>query len=79
MSVVICILAVIVYFHFFGEVNDKLKEKDESIERELPKFVRAIVQGLKTEKDVIKLLENYGEIAGKGLQYDIEVLILDLK
>ena len=79
MSVVICILAVIVYFHFFGEVNDKLKEKDECIERELPKFVRAIVQGLKTEKDVIKLLENYGEIAGKGLQYDIEVLILDLK
>ena len=27
MSVVICILAVIVYFHFFGEVNDKLKER----------------------------------------------------
>ncbi len=37
------------------------------------------MQGLKTEKDVIKLLENYSTIAGKGLQYDIEVLVLDLK
>lgn len=27
MAVVVCILAVIVYFHFFGEVNDRLKEK----------------------------------------------------
>lgn len=49
------------------------------IESELPKFIRAIVQGLKTEKDVIKLLESYSTIAGKGLQYDIEVLVLDLK
>ena len=73
MAVVVCILAVIVYFHFFGEVNDRLKEKDELIESELPKFIRAIVQGL------IKLLESYSTIAGKGLQYDIEVLVLDLK
>ena len=79
MAVVVCILAVIVYFHFFGEVNDRLKEKDELIESELPKFIRAIVQGLKTEKDVIKLFESYSTIAGKGLQYDIEVLVLDLK
>ncbi len=66
-------------FSLFGEVNDRLKEKDELIESELPKFIRAIVQGLKTEKDVIKLLESYSTIAGKGLQYDIEVLVLDLK
>jgi hypothetical protein len=79
MTAVVCVLAIIVYFHFFGEVNDRLKEKDELIERELPKFIRAIVQGLKTEKDVIKLLETYGTIAEKGLQYDIEVLVLDLK
>lgn len=79
MVAVICIMAVIVYLHFFGEVNDKLKEKDRLIESELPKFIRAIVQGLKTEKDVIKLLESYSTIADKGLQYDIEVLIMDLK
>lgn len=79
MAVVVCILAVIVYFHFFGEVNDRLKEKDELIESELPKFIRAIVQGLKTEKDVIKLLESYSTIAGKGLQYDIEVLVLEFE
>lgn len=76
---VIAVLAVIVYFNFFGEVKDKLKEKDRQIEGELPKFIRAIVQGLKTEKDVIKLLETYDTIAGKGLKYDIEMLIMDLK
>lgn len=79
MLPIAAVLAVIVYFHFFGEVKDKLKEKDKQVEGELPKFIRAIVQGLKTEKDVIKLLETYDTIAGGGLKYDIEVLIMDLK
>lgn len=79
MLPVSAILAVVVYFHFNGEIKDKLKAKDRLIEAELPKFVRAIVQGLKTEKDVIKLLETYQTIAGDGLRYDIEVLIMDLK
>lgn len=73
------VLAVVVYFHFNGEINDRLKAKDRLIEAELPKFVRAIVQGLKTENDIIKLLETYQTIAGEGLKYDIEVLIMDLK
>lgn len=79
MSFVAFILGVVVYFHFSGEVKDKLKAKDRLIEAELPKFIRAIVQGLKTEKDIIKLLETYQTIAGSGLKYDIEVLIMDLK
>ena len=79
MLPVSAILAVLVYFHFNSEIKDRLKAKDRLIEAELPKFVRAIVQGLKTEKDVIKLLETYQTIAGDGLRYDIEVLIMDLK
>ncbi|GEM_PF-434600 len=79
MLPVSAILAVIVFFHFHGEVKDKLNDKDKMIEAELPKFIRAIVQGMKTEKDIIKLLETYETIAGKGLKYDIEVLIMDLK
>lgn len=79
MSVVAIILGVVVYFHFNGEIKDKLKAKDKLIEAELPKFIRAVVQGLKTEKDIIKLLETYQTIAGPGLKYDIEVLIMDLK
>lgn len=79
MSLVAVILGVVVYFHFQGEIKDKLKAKDRLIEAELPKFIRAIVQGLRTEKDIIKLLETYQTIAGDGLKYDIEVLIMDLK
>ena len=79
MSIVAVILGIVVYFHFQGEMNDKLKVKDKMIEAELPKFIRAIVQGLRTEKDIIKLLETYQTIAGDGLKYDIEVLIMDLK
>ena len=79
MLPVVIILAVIIYLHFFNEYKDRLKEKDKMIESELPRFVRAMVQGLKKEKDVIKLLEIYEPIAGKGMRYDIEVLIMDLK
>lgn len=73
------ILGVVVFFHFHGEIKDRLKNKDKLIEAELPKFIRAIVQGLKTEKDIIKLLETYQTISSVGLKYDIEVLIMDLK
>lgn len=79
MLPVVVILSVIVYYHFHGEIKDKLKAKDKLIEGELPKFIRAIVRGLKTQPDIIKLLEIYVTIAGKGLEYDIEVLIVDLK
>lgn len=79
MAFISVILAVVVFFHFHSEIKDKLKEKDKLIERELPKFVRAIVQGSKTERDIIKLLETYETIAGAGLKYDISVLIMDLK
>jgi len=79
MSIVSVVLGVVVFFHFQGEIKDKLKAKDKLIEAELPKFIRAIVQGLRTEKDIIKLLETYQTIAGDGLKYDIEVLIMDLK
>lgn len=73
------ILAVIIYLHLIGEVKDKLKAKDRLIESELPRFVRAIVQGLQTEPDIIKLFENYLSIARSGLQYDLEILVMDLK
>ena len=79
MLIVMAILAVVIYFRFIGEADDKLKAKDALIESELPKFIRAVVQGLKTEKDIIKLLETYESIAEKGMRYDIEVLIIDLK
>ena len=73
------IFGIVMFFHFQSEIKDKLKAKDRLIEAELPKFIRAIVQGLRTEKDIIKLLETYQTIAGEGLRYDIEVLIMDLK
>lgn len=79
MKYISVILGIVVFFHFHGEIKDKLKVKDKLIEAELPKFIRAIVQGLKTEKDIIKLLETYQTISGQGLKYDIEVLIMDLK
>lgn len=79
MKYIAVVLAVVVFFHFHGEIKDRLKIKDRLIEAELPKFIRAIVQGLRTEKDIIKLLETYQTISGDGLKYDIEVLIMDLK
>lgn len=72
-------LAVIIYLHLMGEVKDKLKAKDKLVEAELPRFVRAIVQGMRTEPDIIKLFENYLSIARPGLQYDLEILVMELK
>ena len=57
------------------------KEKDELYrKRELPKFVRAIVQGLKTEKDCYKAVGKlWRQLQARDFNMILRFLILDLK
>ena len=57
----IVILAVAVYFRETGKADEKMREKREAIEQELPRFVATVEQELKTSRDVLSIMENYKE------------------
>lgn len=86
---VILIFSVIVYFHFMTDLKDKLKEKKELIELELPSFVRSILYKLddmrgSNEKtvvqvDLIQIFEDYLKVSSEVFYYDIAVLIMEMK
>ncbi|WP_242824986.1 MULTISPECIES: hypothetical protein [unclassified Dehalobacter] len=85
----ILIFSVVVYFHFMTDLKDKLKEKKELIEIELPSFVRSILYKLEdvrgsnentvVQVDLIQIFEDYLKVASEVFYYDIAVLIMEMK
>lgn len=57
------------------DVNQRLKEKDAEIRKELPKFVSTIIVSLRSEKNIIKIIESYIKDARPALRSDLEVLL----
>ncbi|EQB20486.1 MULTISPECIES: hypothetical protein [Dehalobacter] len=85
----ILIFSVVIYFHFMTDLKDKLKEKKELIEIELPSFVRSILYKLEdvrgsnentvVQVDLIQIFEDYLKVASEVFYYDIAVLIMEMK
>lgn len=57
------------------EANQRLKEKDAEIKKELPKFISTIIVSLRSEKNIIKVIEAYIKDARPALRSDLEVLL----
>lgn len=72
-------VSIIVYLASVDKLNDKLKERNEQIMKELPTFIRTYNNALKQSKDFLKFVINYREIAKPNFHYDLDVLITDLK
>lgn len=56
---VFIILAVAIYFRENGKADEKMREKRDAIEQELPRFVATVEQELKTSRDVLSIMENF--------------------
>lgn len=57
----------------------KLKKLRAGMEREIPRFAATIAEGLKTERNVLKLLIGYREVAGKTFGKELDKTIADMK
>ena len=75
----IVILAVAVYFRETGKADEKMREKREAIEQELPRFVATVEQELKTSRDVLSIMENYKKHAGVHFSYELDVTCADMR
>ncbi|WP_313559187.1 hypothetical protein [Ruminiclostridium cellobioparum] len=72
-------LSVLMYFNEIRKLDLYLKRNSEQILKELPRFIRTFSHSLKGTDDIIKIFETYRKVAGKAFQYDLDVLITDLK
>lgn len=72
-------LAVLVYFKEARRADERLKEKRDEIESELPRFVATIEQELKNSRDVLSIIENFKSNAGKAFSQELDVLTADMR
>lgn len=73
------ILAVAVYFRENGKADEKMREKRDAIEQELPRFVATVEQELKTSRDVLSIMENFKKHAGVHFSYELDVTCADMR
>ncbi len=79
LSPVVLVLAVLTYFKAARGADEKLKEKREAIEQELPRFVATVTQELKASRDVLGIMDNYKRNAGAVFASELDVLAADMR
>lgn len=79
MSFVVIFLAVFLYNRENKKVSTRIKVKREKIEYELPRLVFTIEKTLKHNRDVLYMLETYGETAGPEMKHEIDITVADMK
>lgn len=76
---VVLIFSVSIYFKEINSLDSYLIEIREKIEYEIPKFTRDIAEYLKSDRNVLLMLERYKNTAGEDLKRELEITIRDMK
>lgn len=79
LSPFVVIMAVMVYFKESGKADEKLKEKRDHIERELPRFVATVEQELVNSRDILAIIESFKKNAGESFANELDVLAADMR
>lgn len=66
-------------FFRYRIVITALKQMRKEVEREVPRFCTTVTEGLKTERDVLKLLMGYRVVAGEVFAKELDRTIADMK
>ncbi len=79
LVLLVVIAAVIIYFKESGKADERLKEKREHIERELPRFVATVEQELVNSRDILAIIESFKKNAGEAFGSELDVLAADMR
>src|SRR5690625_622910 len=73
------IIAIATYFKGLGSLDEDIREVREKIEYEIPRFTRDIAEYLKSDRNILLMLERYKNTAGEHLKRELEITIADMK
>lgn len=76
---VIIFLAIFLYSREMKSVGNRIKEKRQKIENELPRLVFTIEKTLTHNRDVLYMLESYEKNAGPEMKHELGITIADMK
>ncbi len=79
LAPILFVLTVLVFLREKNKINEIIKNKKELFEKELPKFVLALVSFLSTSRNLIVFFEKYKKMAHEELKNDIDIIIADIK
>jgi len=79
LALVVVVLAILTYFKESRKAEEKVSERRDKIETELPRFVATIEQKLASSRDVLTILENYKHHAGAEFAAELDVLTADMR
>lgn len=60
-------------------LSAKLKEKDDAIAMEMPRFVRTICRTLRSNRDVYAAMDSYRKVAGQELGLELDILLAHMR
>jgi CHASE3 domain sensor protein len=79
LSLVIAVIAVIIYYNESKKVGNIIKERRRKIEYELPRLVSTIEKSLVHSRDVLTILDSYKDSAGDELKRELEITVADMR
>ena len=79
LALVVVVLAILTYFKESRKAEEKVSERRDKIEAELPRFVATIEQELASSRDVLTILENYKNHAGPEFTAELDILTADMR
>lgn len=79
LSVVVLVLAVLVYFKEYQKAGKQLEEKRSEVEGELTRFVLSIEQELHTNRDVLSILEKFKNSTTPAFADELGITCADMR
>lgn len=73
------VISVRIYFKKINSLDMHLRDVKDKIEYEIPRFTRDIAEYLKSDRNVLVMLERYKNTAGEHLKRELEITIRDMK
>ncbi len=78
-SLVIIGLAVLLWFSEYFFAFDYVKKRRKIIEREIPRFASTVAQSIEANRDILKILSSYRNVAGTEFAHELDITIADMK
>jgi hypothetical protein len=71
--------AVMLYFREVRGIQEKIQEKRDAINFELPRLVATVDKTLEHNRDVLSLLEEYKDSAAPELKHELSITVADMR